>query len=103
MLHCPWNHAPPPAPVSAPPRGRGQGEGVAVRSLVELRKVNCGISDPLIDLNTVSRVLSDVEPVGGVDPHRDGAPETLLCLEIRRTLAFGGHIRTRLDELPAPF
>ena len=64
--------------------------------------MNQSMSDALVDLHTVSGVFGHIEPPGAVDPHRDGAPEAFFGLQARRTLALGGHIRARLQELSGP-
>src|SRR5262245_57736267 len=56
----------------------------------------------LVALDPVPRMLGHIEPTAVIDPHRNGPPEALFGLQVRRTLTLGGHIRTRLDEVPGP-
>ena len=88
------SHLPEPSPI--------EGEGWAWGRYT-CRWVNgaqyYAASVSLIDPDTMSRVLGNIEPTGVIDPHRDGAPEVLFGLKIRRVLSLGGDVRTGLDEL----
>ena len=48
-------------------------------------------------------VPEGIHPTAVIDPHRNGPPETLFGLKVRRALALGSHIWAGLDEVLGPF